>query len=332
MSSKRFHAPVLSVAPMMGYTDRYLRYLLRYLSPHSWLYTEMISSGAVVRPGAPARLKHHICEHPLVLQIGGGCPEELAQAARAAVEAGYKHLNLNAGCPSDKVQNAGIGACLLKQPTRLRECAQALRVPGADTVSVKTRIGVDDLDSYERCRDLAADLHSDGCDFLILHARKAWLNGLSPAQNRSVPPLDHERVYRVQEELSSLPVIINGGLMNWADCEPALARCAGVMLGRVIVKQPLLLMEIEHQLWGTPKKSLAQIFAHYFAFLTSADAGITPQSRGAWSRAAGHLCSLIKGTPSASRIRRLISQCDNMSECAQLCQQYADEHSATPSL
>ena len=322
---QRRRQPVLSVAPMMGYTDRYLRYMLRCLSPNSWLFTEMITTGALIHSEPSRRLMHHPSEHPLALQLGGGDPQSLATAAKIAVDHGYRHLNLNAGCPSRKVQNAGIGACLIKNPARLRECAGALRVPGVDTVSVKTRIGVDGHDSHERCLDLARGLYRDGIDFLVLHARKAWLQGLSPSQNRSLPPLDYGRVWRLQEELPELPIILNGGLRTAEDCRQALKKCAGVMIGRGAIEQPLTLMAIEECLWGTSPVELSQVFESYLEFLADEAARDSlAKARHPLRPGLRHLMLLIKNAPGAAAIRRRLSQAANLDQCAQICRHFAD--------
>ena len=306
----------IHVAPMMGYTDKYLRALLRYLSPHSWLYTEMICAPAIVNGQPQKLLDHQTSENPLVLQIGGGDPEQLHRAAKIAAECGYLHLNLNAGCPSDKVGQAGIGACLLKDIDRLADCTQALQVPGIKTTSVKTRIGVDELDSAERLFTVCDRIQQAGCHFLILHARKVLLNGLSPKQNRTIPPLNYPLVYRLQNAYKSFPIILNGGLKTYSQCLESLEKCHGVMLGRAIIRNPLLLMEIERQIWATAPKSLAEILSYYFDYLARSNFALKHHSLR-------HIMTLFKGMPGVAKLRQNLITEKGFRERALLCQRYA---------
>ena len=220
------------VAPMMGCTDRHARYLLRLLSRRARLYTEMIPVGALLHGDAERALRFDPAEHPVAIQLGGSDPADLARCARRAERAGYDEVNLNVGCPSPRVQRGSFGAALMARPALVAECVAAMRDAVSMPVTVKTRIGIDDLDSYARFRDFAGAVAEAGCSTFIVHARKAWLSGLSPRQNREVPPLRHDRVYRLKREMRGLEIVLNGGITNLEEAQAALRRVDGVMLGR----------------------------------------------------------------------------------------------------
>ena len=207
----------LSVAPMMDRTDRHLRYLLRLLAPHARLYTEMITARALLRGDTERLLRFDAAEHPVALQLGGSEPGELAEAARLGAAAGYDEINLNVGCPSDRVQAGCFGAALMLERARVAACVSAMRAEVAVPVTVKPRLGVDNHDSYEFVRDFVGEVAAAGCTTFIVHARKAWLSGLSPKQNREIPPLDYPRVYRLKREFPTLSIVINGGFVTLAD-------------------------------------------------------------------------------------------------------------------
>jgi tRNA-dihydrouridine synthase A len=240
----------LCVAPMMDRTDRHLRYLLRLLAPHARLYTEMITARALVRGDADKLLRFAVVEHPVALQLGGADPGELAAAARRGEAAGYDEINLNVGCPSDRVQAGCFGAALMLEPARVAECVRAMRAAVAVPVTVKTRLGVDDHDSYEFARDFVAEVAAAGCTTFIVHARKAWLSGLSPKQNREIPPLDYGRVHRLKREFPALRVVINGGLVTLEDSVAQLEHVDGVMIGRAAYQDSWLLARLDAQLVG----------------------------------------------------------------------------------
>jgi tRNA-dihydrouridine synthase A len=240
----------LCVAPMMDRTDRHLRYLLRLLAPHARLYTEMITARALVRGDADKLLRFAVVEHPVALQLGGADPGELAAAARRGEAAGYDEINLNVGCPSDRVQAGCFGAALMLEPARVAECVRAMRAAIAVPVTVKTRLGVDDHDSYEFARDFVAEVAAAGCTTFIVHARKAWLSGLSPKQNREIPPLDYGRVHRLKREFPALRVVINGGLVTLEDSVAQLEHVDGVMIGRAAYQDSWLLARLDAQLVG----------------------------------------------------------------------------------
>jgi tRNA-dihydrouridine synthase A len=250
--------PRISVAPMMDYTDRHCRFLHRLYAPHALLYTEMLVAAAIVRGRAERLLAHDPAEHPVALQLGGCDPHELAAAARIGAEAGYAEINLNVGCPSDRVRNGAFGACLMLRPQLVAECVERMRAATTVPVTVKCRIGVDERDDYGFFSDFASAMVRAGVRTLIVHARIAVLGGLTPKENREIPPLKYEYVHRLKREHPDLAVILNGGL---CEAEAAGAQIAagldGVMLGRAAYHRPALLAELERALvdpaWRVPE-------------------------------------------------------------------------------
>jgi tRNA-dihydrouridine synthase A len=250
----------ISVAPMMDWTDRHCRFLHRLYAPHALLYTEMIVSAAIVRGNAQRFLAHDPAEHPVALQLGGCDPVELAAAARLGARAGYAEINLNVGCPSDRVKSGSFGACLMLQPDLVADCVRHMRdaVPAAVPVTVKCRIGIDARDDYEFLAGFADTLVRAGVDALIVHARVAMLGGLSPKENREIPPLKYEHVYRLKRDYPRLPIVLNGGVGDLASLLDHLATgLDGVMLGRAAYHRPALLAEAERAVsdpeWPVPE-------------------------------------------------------------------------------
>ena len=238
-----------SIAPMLDWTDSHCRYFLRLISQHALLYTEMVTTGAILN-GRGDYLAYNEEEHPLALQLGGSEPQELAQCARRAVERGYDEINLNVGCPSDRVQNGRFGACLMASPALVADCVAAMRAEVSIPVTVKSRIGIDELDSYEFLCSFIEQVSAAGCDTFILHARKAWLSGLSTKENREIPPLDYQRVYRVKEDYPHLTIAINGGIQSMSDVATHLAHVDGVMVGREAYQNPYMLADVDRLVFG----------------------------------------------------------------------------------
>lgn len=234
----------LCTAPMMDWTDRHCRWFWRQLSRHTVLYTEMVTTGALIHADPARFLRFNAAESPVALQLGGSEPEDLAHCARLAEDWGYDEVNLNVGCPSDRVQNGMIGAVLMGHAPRVRDCVTAMRNAADLPVTVKHRIGIDDLDSYSFLTDFVGTVAEGGCDTFIVHARKAFLQGLSPRENRDVPPLIYERVYQLKQDFPHLEIIINGGIGK-EDVDHHLARVDGVMLGRAVWNQPLILADVD---------------------------------------------------------------------------------------
>ncbi|WP_221795457.1 tRNA dihydrouridine(20/20a) synthase DusA [Oceanobacter mangrovi] len=236
-----------TTAPMMDWSDRHCRYFWRQLSKDAVLYTEMVTTGALIHGNRERFLEYNDIEHPLALQLGGSKPDELAQCARFAEEWGYDEVNLNVGCPSDRVQNNMIGACLMGHPQLVADCIKAMMDSCTIPVTIKHRIGIDELDSYEYMRDFVGTIAETGCNVFIVHARKAILQGLSPKENREIPPLKYDYVYRLKQEFPELEILINGGLQTHEQCQQALQHVDGVMLGREAYHSPEVLMQVDQR-------------------------------------------------------------------------------------
>ncbi len=293
----------LSVAPMMDWTDRHCRYFHRLLSPHARLYTEMVTSAALVRGRQLRLLEHSQQEHPVALQLGGSEPGELAQAARFGAEAGYDEINLNVGCPSDRVQSGRFGACLMYEPALVADCVKAMHDAVSVPVTVKCRIGVDDQDDYAGLQHFTETMLEAGVGVLVVHARKAWLKGLSPKENREIPPLDYERVYRLKREFPQLVVAINGGVTTVEQVRAHLARVDGVMLGRAAYHDPWLLARLEAELYGEPLPEREAVLQHLRPYVEAELARGT-----ALKHITRHLLGLYQGEPGARGFRRVLSE------------------------
>lgn len=259
----------LSIAPMMARTDRHFRYLARLITRRALLYTEMITTGALLRGDAARLLAHDPAEHPLALQLGGCAPKDLAHCARLAEEAGFDEVNLNVGCPSDRVQAARFGACLMAEPALVADCVGAMRAAVTLPVTVKTRIGIDRQDSYEELSRFVATVTAAGCKTFIIHARKAWLRGLSPKENRQVPPLRYDVVRRLKQEFPELEIILNGGIATLDQAHAQLMHVDGVMLGREAYQNPFCLAGVDHRFYGedTPPPTRDKVLAEFIAYL-----------------------------------------------------------------
>ena len=241
----------LAIAPMMDRTDRHYRYFMRLISRRVLLYTEMLTTGAILRGDRERLLGYSEIEHPLALQLGGSDPEQLAACVRIGADLGYDEVNLNIGCPSDRVQSARFGACLMAEPALVADCVARMRAEVKIPVTVKTRTGIDRRDSYEKLVEFVRTVSAAGCDTFIIHARKAWLRGLSPRENRDVPPLQYETVYRLKRDFPGLQIIINGGFTTMEQIMPQYARVDGVMVGRAAYHNPYLLAEAESIIFHT---------------------------------------------------------------------------------
>jgi tRNA-dihydrouridine synthase A len=245
------HSPYrFSVAPMMEWTDRHCRFFHRLLSRHTRLYTEMITTGAVLHGDRARLLGFNPEEHPVAIQLGGSDAKDLAASAKIAEDLGYDEVNLNCGCPSDRVKSGFFGACLMAEPARVGEGVAAMKAAVKIPVTVKCRIGIDEQNEEEALDRFADTMVAAGADALIVHARKAWLQGLSPRENREVPPLNYDRVFRLKQRLGAYPVILNGGITSIADSKAHLAKVDGVMLGRAAYDSPELLLGVDGELFG----------------------------------------------------------------------------------
>ena len=292
-----------SVAPMMDWTDRHCRQLHRVLTRHALLFTEMVTSAAVVHGDTKRLLGFSAVEQPVALQLGGSDPAELARATRIGAEFGYAEINLNVGCPSDRVQSGRFGACLMAEPGLVAECVRAMREATDRPVTVKCRLGIDDQDTEATLDRFADTVVAAGIAALYVHARKAWLQGLSPKENRTIPPLDHARVYRLAARLP-VPVIINGGIDDLDSAIGHLEHVSGVMLGRAAYHDPLLLAEVDHRVFGQARQAatLAAIMARMAEYAEA------EMSRGArLNQITRHMLGLANGRPGARVFRQILS-------------------------
>lgn len=291
---------------MMARTDRHFRYLLRLLSRRAMLYTEMIATGALLHGDAERHLRFHPLEHPVGAQLGGGDPGELAACARLVEARGYDEVNLNLGCPSDRVKSGRFGACLMAEPERVAECARAMTEAVAAPVTVKTRTGIDHLDSYERLASFVATVAAGGCRTFIIHARKAWLQGLSPKENRTLPPLQYERVYRLKQDFPDLEIIINGGIKSLEQAQQHLQRVDGAMLGRAVCDDPGLLAGVDKTLFNVDNEPISrrELLENYMLYMETELA----QSGGSLRAMLRPLLGLFRGQPRARAYRRCLSE------------------------
>jgi tRNA-dihydrouridine synthase A len=294
-----------SVAPMMDWTDRHCRVFHRKLSARALLYTEMLTTGAVIHGDRQRLLGFDASEHPVALQLGGSDPAHLATAAKIGEDFGYDEINMNVGCPSDRVQEGRFGACLMAEPKLVADCVAAMKRAVAVPVTVKCRIGIDDQEPEVALRVLAQAVVEAGADALVVHARKAWLQGLSPKENREVPPLDYDLVYRLKAELPNVPVIINGGIGSIDEARDHLDHVDGVMLGRAAYQEPWRLLDADRVLFGAapPAASMKDAIE---AFIPYVEAQLARGIRlHAMTR---HLVGAFHAVPGARAFRRHLAE------------------------
>lgn len=295
----------LSVAPMMTHTDRHFRYFLRLISRRVMLYTEMVTTGSLIHGHQYRRLEYHESEHPLGLQLGGSDPAELALCAAMAEDRGYDEINLNVGCPSNRVQDGEFGACLMAQPQRVADGIAAMRERVRLPVSVKTRLGIDEMDDYEDLSRFIERVSASGCDTFIIHARKAWLQGLNPRQNRDVPPLDYTRVHRIKSDFPHLTIIINGGIGSLEQAADQLQYVDGTMIGRAVCNDPYMLADADRLIFGDTRQPLARrevlnAFMQYTGEQLARGVSLHRMTR--------HILGLFQGQAGARAWRRYLSE------------------------
>jgi tRNA-dihydrouridine synthase A len=293
-----------SVAPMMDWTDRHCRYFHRLLSKETQLWSEMVTTKAILNGDKNRLLDFDAAEHPLVLQLGGSESGEMAQCAKIAQDWGYDEVNINVGCPSDRVQSGSFGACLMQTPEVVAQCVDAMRQASDISVSVKSRIGVDDMESYKELSNFVMQVENAGCDVFVIHARKAWLKGLSPKENRTVPPLNYEWVYRIKKDFPHLAIAINGGIMSVDEATVHLQSVDSVMLGRAAYHQPYLLSEVDnkiyHKILDAPSRE--QVLLDFIEYIKKQnDQGVSIRSM------TRHILGLYHAQPSAKKFRQLLS-------------------------
>ena len=302
------YSPVISVAPMMGWTDRHARYFLRLISSNTLLYTEMVTTGALLKGDREYHLKYHETEHPLALQLGGSAPDELAECARIAEAYGYDEVNLNVGCPSDRVQSGRFGACLMLEPDLVAECVAAMQQAVTIPVTVKCRTGVDKQEDYESLFRFIETLSQTGCRHYIVHARNAWLKGLSPKQNREIPPLKYEYVYRLKRDFPDFFIALNGGVKSLDMAAEQLDFVDSVMIGREAYHHPYLLAEVDQRFYAnnTLPKSRQAIVEQMIEYIKVQR--LQGQSLHAITR---HMLGLFAGCRGAKAWRRMLSENDH---------------------
>ncbi len=290
-----------SVAPMMEWTDRHCRFFHRQLSRHALLYTEMLTTGAVLHGDRARLMAFDMAEQPVALQLGGCDARELSESAKIGEGLGYREINLNVGCPSDRVQNGRFGACLMAEPPRVAGGVSAMKAAVKIPVTVKCRLGIDEQDIEAPLDDFAARVIGAGADALIVHARKAWLQGLSPRENREVPPLNHDRVWRLKQKFPGTEIIVNGGIRTLAEAQEHLVHVDGVMLGRAAYENPALLLEVDPVLFNEdgPSSSVQEAVEKIFPYIER------ELNKGARLHdMTKHLLGLFRGQPGARLYRR----------------------------
>jgi len=295
----------LCLAPMLEWTDRHFRFFLRLISRRIFLYTEMITTNAILRGDRERLLEYSPAEHPVALQLGGSDPEALAECAHIAAEFGYDEVNLNVGCPSDRVQNGRFGACLMAEPELVAEGVAAMAHASGLPVTVKTRIGIDDLDSYEMLAYFVQTIAAAGCDTFIIHARKAWLKGLSPRENREIPPLRYDVARQIKQDFPQLKIVLNGGILTLQDSVEHLKDFDGVMLGRAAYHNPYSLAEADQRLFGDthPVRSRHEVLEAYLPYVEHELArGVRLQG------ISRHILGLFHGAPGGRLWRRYLSE------------------------
>lgn len=300
----------LSIAPMLDWTDKHCRYFYRLISAHTVLYTEMVTTGAILH-GKGDYLSYNDAEHPLVLQLGGSNVKDMTECAKIAEQHGYDEININVGCPSDRVQNGKFGACLMAEPQLVADCVSEMQSATNIPVTVKSRIGIDDLDSYEFLHTFIEQVAQAGCQHFIIHARKAWLTGLSPKQNRDVPPLDYSRVYQIKKDFPALDISINGGIKTLAEANDHLQHIDGVMIGREIYNSPYILATVDQQIYGVEKETISrEQIINLMAEYVDVYVNTAPEhgNNRAW-HVLRHMLGLCNGLPGARQYRRYLSEC-----------------------
>jgi tRNA-dihydrouridine synthase A len=290
---------------MMDWTDRHCRVFHRLMTRRARLYTEMLTTGAILRGDRQRLLGFDACEHPVALQLGGSSPSDLSAAAKIGEDFGYDEINLNVGCPSDRVKEGRFGACLMAEPELVADCVQAMKRALAIPVTVKCRIGIDDQDPETALNAIAGKVVAAGADALIVHARKAWLNGLSPKQNRDIPPLDYDRVYRLKAAMPEVPIIINGGVGGLAEAKEHLRHVDGVMLGRAAYQEPWRLLATDPELFGEPAphatmKKVFEAMMPYIEAELAKGARLHSMTR--------HFVGAFHGVPGARAFRRHLAE------------------------
>ena len=294
-----------SVAPMLDWTDRHDRYFLRLISRHALLYTEMITTGALIYGDREKFLEFNEDEHPVAIQLGGSDPVDMATCAKMAEDYGYDEVNINVGCPSNRVQSGMFGACLMAKPELVAECVSAMQAAVNIPVTVKHRIGIDEDESLEQLIEFVETVSAAGCKTFIVHARKAWLKGLSPKENRDIPPLRYDVVHQLKQSNPQLEIIINGGICDLETTQTQLEKVDGVMMGREVYHNPYILADVDQRFFGSTEKVLTrfEIIERLFPYIQE------ELSKGARLQSISrHILGIFNGMPGARKWRRYISE------------------------
>jgi tRNA-dihydrouridine synthase A len=290
---------------MLDWTDRHYRFFLRQISRHAFLYTEMVTTGAIIHGDRSRFLDFADAEHPVALQLGGSDPADLATCARLVAQWGYDEVNINVGCPSERVQSGAFGACLMEEPQLVADCVKAMRDVVDIPVTVKHRIGINEVEHYEYLRDFVGTVAEAGCEVFIVHARNAILKGLSPKENREIPPLKYDYVHRLKRDFPQLEIILNGGLTDWADVDAQLAQVDGVMIGRMAYHDPYRFAEVDSRFYGdsSPVASRAAVARALKPYIAERMAA----GRSEVKHIVRHILGLYQGRPGARNWRRMLS-------------------------
>ncbi len=290
---------------MLDWTDRHERYFLRLMSCHAYLYTEMVTTGALIHGNRDRYLQFNDQEQPVALQLGGSDPKALAECAKMAEDYGYNEVNINVGCPSERVQKGAFGACLMAEPELIADCVDAMRAEVKIPITVKNRIGIDEQDEEQNLRQFIDVVSKAGCETFIIHARKAWLKGLSPKENRDVPPLNYDLVYQIKRDYPHLKIIINGGIKTIQSSLAHLQYVDGVMLGREVYHNPYLMIQVDGNIYADEREVLSrkQVLEQYFSYIEQ------QMGQGVYlKQMSRHLLGLFQGQPGAKAWRRYISE------------------------
>ncbi|QBE62769.1 tRNA dihydrouridine(20/20a) synthase DusA [Pseudoduganella lutea] len=308
MKSETYKGRRISVAPMMDWTDRHCRVFHRHITKHTWLYTEMVTTGALVYGDVERHLRFNEEEHPVALQLGGSDPKDLATSAKLGEKWGYDEINLNCGCPSERVQKGAFGACLMDEPALVRDCVKAMRDAVSIDVTVKHRIGINETESYDFVRDFVGTVSDAGCTTFIVHARNAILKGLSPKENREIPPLKYEYAYRLKRDFPQFEILINGGIKTEAEIDVHLQHVDGVMLGREAYHNPYLMATFDSKYYGdyAPVKSREEVLRAMMPYIAAqlAKEGGRGLKLNTITR---HMLGLMQGLPGAKQFRQTLS-------------------------
>jgi tRNA-dihydrouridine synthase A len=290
---------------MMDWTDRHCRSFHRLLSQNALLYTEMVTLGAILHGDSPRHLRFDKKEHPVALQLGGCDPDQLAQCAEIGESFGYDEINLNCGCPSDRVQDGRFGACLMRRPHVVAECVATMSKATSLPITVKNRIGIDNSEDYPFLRRFVDTVAASGCTTFIIHARKAWLTGLSPKENREIPPLNYDVVYQLKQDFPELTIVINGGIKTLDECETHLQHVDGVMLGREAYENPWMMAQVDHRLFGAPRNTMtrASLLRAYMPYMERELKAGTPLPH-----MSQHILGLFRAEHGGRAFRRIISE------------------------